>query len=180
MNDLRKVILYISMSVDGYIADKKDGLDFLSLVEEEGEDYGYGDFIKNIDTIIIGRKTYDKVLSMGYAYPHTNKEVYIITRTKRTPEGNFQFYTGDLKHLVDSLKNQQGKNIYCDGGAQLANELLKLRLIDELVISVIPTLLGDGIRLFEDGRPAEQLELVECKNHTKGLVQLTYRKLPIQ
>ncbi len=177
MNDLRKVILYISMSVDGYIADKKDGLDFLSLVEEEGEDYGYGDFIKNVDTIIIGRKTYDKVLSMGYDYPHTDKEVYIITRTKRTPVGNFQFYTADLKQLVDSLKRQHGKNIYCDGGAQIANKLLKLRLIDELVISVIPTLLGDGIRLFEDGRPTEQLELVECKKHKKGLIQMIYRKL---
>jgi len=165
------------MSVDGYIADKYGGIDFLNTVAEEGEDFGYQDFIREIDTILIGRKTYDKVLSMGYAYPHTDKEVYVITRTERTPEGNFQFYTGDLKLLVDSLKSQQGKHIYCDGGAQLANELLKMNLIDELVISVIPVLLGNGIRLFEDGRPGEQLELVECKKHKKGLIQMSYRKL---
>jgi len=180
MNNPRKVILYISMSVDGYIADKNDGLDFLSMVAEEGEDYGYQQFVDSVDTILIGRKTYQKVLSMGYAYPHTNKEVYIISQTNSGPEGHFRYYNGDLKLLVDSLKAKQGKNIYCDGGARLANELLIQNLIDELIISVIPVLLGDGIRLFEDGRPTNRLELVHSKSYNKGLIQLTYRKLPIQ
>lgn len=170
----RKVILYIAMSLDGYIADANDDLSFLLMVEQEGEDYGYSDFVKTIDTIIIGRKTYEKVISMGYDYPHTDKEVYIITRTKRPQSGVFKYYSGDLKELVLRLKSQQGKNIYCDGGAEIAHELLKSRLIDEFIISVIPIFLGGGTRLFKDGRSEQKLKLLSTKRFNKGLVQLHY------
>ena len=165
------------MSVDGYIATKDDSLDFLSSVEQAGEDYGYNDFVDSIDAVIIGRKTYDQVIAMGFDYPHVNKDVYIITRTERSSIGNFKFYTGDLVQLLNRLKLQPGKNIYCDGGAQIANELLKNNLIDELIISVIPILLGDGIRLFNDERPAQQLSLISAKTFKKGLVQLHYKRI---
>lgn len=174
MKNKRKLILYIAMSLDGYIADKLDGLEFLSIVEKEGEDYGYADFVKTTDTIIIGRKSYDKVLSMGFEYPHTDKKVYIITRTKRPDVGNFQFYNGNLPELVNKLKSEGGKQIYCDGGAEIANELLTNNLIDELIISIIPVLLGDGVRLFKDGRPTQNLQLVSTKQFEKGLTQLHY------
>jgi dihydrofolate reductase len=174
MKSERKLTLYIAMSLDGYIADKQDGLGFLSTVEKEGEDYGYTDFVKTTDTIIIGRKSYEKVLSMGYKYPHTDKKVYIITRTKRPDVGNFQFYNGNLSQLVNELKSQSGKHIYCDGGAEIANELLSNNLIDELIISIIPVLLGDGVRLFKDGRPTQDLQLLSTKQFEKGLTQLYY------
>ena len=172
----RKVILYISMSLDGYIATKDNSLEFLSIVEQEGEDYGYNDFVKSVDAVIIGRKTYEKVIEMGYEYPHTDKEVYIITRTKRPSIGNFTFYTGDLTQLVNGLKNQPGKNIYCDGGAEIANQLIKNDAVDEYIISVIPILLGDGIKLFKDGRPEQKIELVSAKQFDKGLTQLHYKR----
>jgi dihydrofolate reductase len=171
----RKVVLYIAMSLDGYIATKNNSIEFLSIVEQEGEDYGYNDFISSVDAIIIGRKTYDSVIAMGYEYPHTDKDVYIITRTERPPIGNFTFYTGDVTELVYSLKNQSGKNIYCDGGAEIAHELIKHNSIDEYIISVIPILLGDGIKLFKDGRPEQQLKLVSVKQFDKGLIQLHYK-----
>lgn len=172
----RKVVLYIAMSVDGYIAKHDDDLSFLSMVEKEGEDYGYGEFINSVDAVIVGRKTYDKVLSMGFDFPHADKDAYIITRTPRPAIGSVKFYTGSLKDLIHQLKSQEGKNIFCDGGAEIANELLRENLIDELIISVIPILLGDGIRLFKDGRPEHTLELVSVKSFEKGLVQLCYRK----
>ncbi len=172
----RKVILYISMSLDGYIATKDNSLEFLSIVEQEGEDYGYNDFVKSVDTVIIGRKTYEKVIAMGYEYPHTDKDVYIITRTERPSIGNFKFFTGELTPLVNSLKNQSGKNIYCDGGAEIANELIKNNSVDEYIISVIPILLGGGIKLFKDGRPEQKLELVSAKQFDKGLTQLHYKR----
>ncbi|MDO8999174.1 MAG: dihydrofolate reductase family protein [Bacteroidota bacterium] len=172
----RKVVLYISMSLDGYIATKDNELDFLSLVVKEGEDYGYLDFVKTIDTVIIGRKTYDKVIAMGYEYPHRDKDVYIITRTEKPAIGTFKFYTGNLKNLVTKLKQEEGKNIYCDGGAEIANELIKNNLIDEYIISVIPILLGDGIKLFKDGRPEQKLELISTKQYDTGLVQLRYER----
>ena len=164
------------MSLDGYIASKDNSLEFLSMVEQEGEDYGYNDFTKSVDAVIIGRKTYEKVISMGYEYPHTDKDVYILTRTAKPPIGNFKFYSDDLSRLVHDLKKQPGKNIYCDGGAEIANELLKNNLVDEFIISVIPILLGDGIKLFKDGRPELKLKLLSTKQFDKGLVQLHYKR----
>jgi len=171
----RKVILYIAMSLDGYIATKENSIDFLSMVEQQGEDYGYADFVKSVDAVIIGRKTYDKVLTMGFEYPHTDKNVYIVTRAERPAIGNFKFYTGYLAQLVNDLKSQSGKNIYCDGGAEIANELMKNNLIDEFIISIIPILLGDGIKLFNDGRPMKELSLVSSKQFESGLMQLHYK-----
>lgn len=92
---MRKVILYIATSLDGYIAQPNDDLGFLSIVEQEGQDYGYADFVKTVDTAIVGRKTYDKVISMGVDFPHADKDTYIITRTPRPNIGNVKFYTGD-------------------------------------------------------------------------------------
>ena len=176
MTTSRKVVLYISMSLDGYIATKNNSLEFLSIVEKEGEDYGYNKFIESVDTVIIGRKTYEKVIAMGYEYPHTNKNVYIITRTERPSIGNFTFFTGDLTQLVNSLKQQSGKNIYCDGGAEIANQLMQNNLVDEYIISVIPILLGDGIKLFQEGRPKQKIQLVSVDQFDKGLTQLHYKR----
>ena len=115
----RKVFVYIAASLDGYIAKHDDDLTFLSLVEQEGEDYGYAEFIDTIDTVIIGRKTYDKVQSMGIEYLRADKEYYIVSRTPRAQEGNVRFHSGDLKALVEELKEKEGKHIFVDGGAEV-------------------------------------------------------------
>lgn len=170
----RKLILYIAMSLDGYIAAPGDNIDFLSAVESPGEDYGYGAFIETVDTVILGRRTYDKVLSFGIPFPHADRQTFVITRESRPAEGNVQFYSGNIKLLVEQLKSEQGKNIFCDGGAQVVNELLKHQLIDEFYLSVIPVLLGDGTTLFKAGRPQEDLKLVSATSFERGLVQLHY------
>lgn len=173
----RKVILYIATSLDGYIAKPDDNLDFLSIVEQDGQDYGYNDFIQTVDTVIVGRRTYDKVASMGFDFPHSDKDAYIITRTPRSSIGSIKFYTDDLKLLINKLKSEDGKNIFCDGGAEIVNELLKNNLIDEFIISVIPILVGNGIKLFKDDRPELKLELISVKSFEKGLVQLHYKRI---
>ena len=171
----RKVILYIAASLDGYIAKPGDDLSFLSVVEQEGEDYGYAEFIKTIDTVIVGRRTYEKVISMGFDFPHANRDSYIVTRTPRPDSGSVKFYTGSLKDLVLKLKSQKGKNIFVDGGAEIVNELLKDALIDEFIISILPVLTGDGIKLFKDGRPEQNLQLLTAKQFDTGLTQLHYK-----
>ncbi len=169
-----KVVLYIAASIDGYIAAPGDDLSFLSMVEMPGEDYGYAEFMRTIDKVIMGRKTYDWVVENAPNYSHSDQETYILTRTSKASIGNTHFYNGDLQELVQTLKAKGGKNIFCDGGAVAANSLLKLRLIDELILSVIPIILGDGIKLFEEGIPERMLKLLSSKSYPSGLVQLHY------
>ncbi|MFN6944281.1 MAG: dihydrofolate reductase family protein [Cytophagaceae bacterium] len=171
----RKLILYISCSLDGYIAKPNDDLGFLSIVQKEGEDYGYNDFVATVDTVIVGRKTYDWVVGQGYEFPHTDKDSYIITRKERPKEGNLTFYNGNLKTLVTTLKAESGKNIFCDGGAEIVNQLLTEKLFDELILSIVPILVGEGTRLFKNGRPEQELELISTKSFESGLVQLHYK-----
>lgn len=175
---MRKLSLFIATSLDGYIAKPNDDLSFLKLVEKEGEDYGYAEFTDTIDTLIIGRKTYDYVLKeIGLShYDNGERDVYVITKTERPDVGKIKFYTGNLTELVHRLKSGNGKNIYCDGGAEIINELLKNDLVDEFIISVIPVLLGNGTRLFKEGRPEQILELVTAKTFETGLTQLHYKR----
>lgn len=173
---MRKITLFIAASLDGYIAKPGDDLRFLKLVEKE--DYGYKEFTDTIDTFIIGRRTYDYVLKeIGSAhYDNGQRDVYVITRTERPQVGRTIFYTGSITELVAQLKSGKGKNIYCDGGAEVIHELLKHDLIDEFTISIIPVLLGKGTRLFKDGRPEQILEFVSGKTFETGLVQLHYTR----
>lgn len=174
---MRKISLFIAMSLDGYIAKPNDDLSFLKMVEKEGEDYGYTEFTADIDTLIIGRKTYDYVKrEIGTShYDNGDRDVYVITRTPRPNTGRTIFYTGNLTDLIKKLKSEPGKHIYCDGGAEVINELLQHQLVDEFIISVIPVLLGEGTRLFKDGRPEQTLEFAGVKTFETGLTQLHYR-----
>jgi len=173
---MRKLSLFIATSLDGYIAKPNDDLSFLKFVEKEGEDYGYSEFTAKVDTIILGRKTYDYVLKeMGAShYDNGQRDVYVITRTARPRQGRTTFFTGELTDLVQRLKSVRGKNIYCDGGAEIIHVLLRHDLIDECIISIIPVLVGNGTRLFKDNRPEQQLEFVSAKSFDTGLIQLHY------
>lgn len=127
----------------------------------------------------MGRKTYDWVMKQVPAFPHADKNTYIITRTARPAIGKTNFYTGNLKDLIAGLKIEQGKNIFVDGGAEIVNELLNGNLIDEFIISIIPIMVGNGIRLFKDGRPEQKLKLVRTKTFDTGLIQLHYQLLHV-
>ncbi len=170
----RNVVVYIACSLDGFIAKPDGDISFLSVVEKEGEDYGYTAFMETVDTVITGRKTYDKVLAMGYGYPHTNKEAYVVTRTPQPPKDGLTFYSGNLIELVKRLKQQEGQNIYLDSGAEVIGQLLEAGLIDQLIISVVPVLLGSGIRLFGQGGNQARLRLQKSLAFDSGLVQLHY------
>lgn len=172
----RKVIVFIATSIDGFIAAENDNLDFLSIVEQEGEDYGYSEFHNSIDTVIMGRKTYDKVLSFNVPFPHSSKQCYILTNNKALESQLVQYYSEDVETLIAQLKKQSGKNIFIDGGAQIVQLLLQKQLIDELIISVIPTIIGNGVKLFGSTTPQQLFTLVQAKSFTKGLVQLHYKK----
>jgi len=171
----RKVVLYIAMSLDGYIAKQDDSIDFLSKVETPGEDYGYTEFNKTVDTIIWGRKTYDKLKSFGIEFPHKDKKVFVLSKSNTGKEPYIQ-YVSDIKSLIADLRNESGKDIYCDGGSETVKEMLRYSLIDKMIISIIPYLLGSGIRLFRDGLPEQNMKLINSQSFPSGLVQLCYEK----
>ncbi len=174
----RKVILYIASSLDGYIAKPNDDLSFLNAVHKEGEDYGYARFESGIDTVILGRKTYDWVMGQVSEFPHKDKETYIITRTQKPSEGKLHYHSGDLASLIGELKAKEGKDIFCDGGAEIVNLLLQQKLIDEIILSIIPVLLGNGTRLFQTGFPEQNLALISSESFDTGLIQLHYTIRP--
>lgn len=177
MND-RKVVLYISMSLDGFIATNDDDLSWLSTVEKEGLDYGYDTMIERCDTYIVGRNTYDVVLSLtGGDFPQAKMfDCYVITRQAIERADGINFYNGNIETLINDLKSKSGKDIYCDGGGQVVKMLMEKNLIDEYIISVIPIVLGSGKRLFLGGVPKTDLELIKSERFETGLVQLHYRK----
>ena len=172
----KKVVLFISMSLDGFLATKNDDLSWLSVVQKDGEDYGYSDFNDTVDTYVVGRTTYDVVVNLtGGSFPPAEKhDCYVITRGNFKDQNGVTFYNGPIEELISKLKKQGGKNIYCDGGGQIVKLLMEKHLIDEFVISVIPVILGDGKRLFIGETPQMDLVLKSSKQYPSGLVQLHY------
>lgn len=163
------------MSLDGFIATTDDDISWLSCVEKEGEDYGYVDFTSGVDAYIVGRKTYSKVMDMIGTFPQAKQfDCYIITRQNLPAKEGITFYNGDLKDLIARLKSEEGKDIYCDGGGEIVQLLMKDQLIDEYIVSVIPTILGDGKRLFLGGVSSQNITLKGAKTFETGLVQLHY------
>lgn len=173
----RKLILFIACSLDGFIAETDGGLGWLDMVTTEGEDYGYSKIVAQTDTFILGRKTYDKVLTFGMPFPHDDRQTYVITRTAKTSDNNLHFYNGSLSGLLNTLQASPGKDIHLDGGGELIKAFMQENLIDEYIISIIPTLLGSGIPLFVAGeKPRIDLQLIDTKTFPSGLVQLHYKK----
>jgi dihydrofolate reductase len=173
-----RLVVYIAMSIDGFIATKDDDISWLSMVDREGEDYGYVSFSKTVKSYIVGRKSYDKVVSMVNEFPPAKQfECYVISRTRSGKENGVTFYNGDISTLVTELKkNSEGKNIYCDGGGEIVKLLMDRQLIDEYIISIIPTVLGDGKRLFLGETLSQTLRLTDVTKYESGLVQLRYER----
>ncbi len=171
---LRKVKLFIAVSADGFIATKDGDISFLNQVEMPGEDYGYSDFLKTVDTILMGRKTYEKVLSFGHDFSTVDKNIVVITRNKEFKNHkNIQFHSHLIQFINEELP-KPGKDIFCDGGAEIIQQLLNAGLVSEMTLSIIPFLLGDGIRLFDELAASNKLSLIHSKSYASGLVQLTY------
>lgn len=174
---MRKTILFIAMSLDGYIADKNGKVDWLngqSNVEENID--SYSEFIKDIDTVLMGWNTYHQVkieLSPN-EWPYNNLHSYVITHHQEKTTSHITFTNQNPTNLLKNLKTKEGKNIWICGGANLINQLLETDSIDELYISVIPTLLGNGIKLFNTLPKEKKLSLIKTRNYN-GIVELIYK-----
>lgn len=171
-----KIILYIASSLDGFIAGRNGNISWLDAYQVEGEDYGYSEFLKTIDIIVMGSKTYEQVLSFG-SWPYEGFKTYVLTKRQLKPvdKVKVEFYSGDLDSFVPRIRRESHKNIWLVGGASLAQSFLMGKYIDEMIISIIPVILGDGISLFGRSQEKFRLELLRSGSYDNGIVQLHYK-----
>jgi dihydrofolate reductase len=173
-----KASVYIGISLDGFIARKDGGLDFLDH-DAGGEDYGYQAFFDSVDTLVMGRGTYDKVLTFG-EWSYEDKPVIVLTRSLKDSavpphlQGRVEFSAAPPRELVKALEAAGVRHIYVDGG-QVIQAFLREGLIQELTLSVIPVLIGEGIPLFGALSKDIRLRHLETTAFASGLVQSRYR-----
>ena len=182
---MRKLTLGLANSLDNYIARKDGGFDWLHWSKEVAEISAK--FMKTVDALLIGRKTFEVMLASGQtSYPGAKNYVFSRSKKKREalkkrlaakkkPDRNVEIVTEDAAKFVRELKKRKGKGIVVFGGGELAKSLFEADLIDEVVLNIHPVLLGSGIPLFHEMKQQIDLELVECKVLKGGYLAVTYR-----
>jgi dihydrofolate reductase len=173
---MRKVTFGGAPSLDGYFARKDDAVDWLMWSTEAATIMN--DYWKTIDTIVMGRKTYEAALKMtkGKENLYSGTKSYVFSRTlKPHKQGGLEVVSSDAVQFVKRLKKADGKDICVMGGGELARSLFEADLIDEIGFNIHPVLLGSGIPLFHEMTRQINLELLECKRFKNGCVYVSYR-----
>jgi dihydrofolate reductase len=184
MKKSRKIIVYIAISADGYIARPDGDVGWLDRPRPRGN-YGYGEFFKTVDTILWGRKTYSKGIEMGMEKgmkasgfgPETKNFVF----SRHPPESSlpgFEFVSGPVKPFAERLRQQPGKDIWMMGGGGIIASFLDEGEIDEFSVHVIPVFIGEGIPLIQPRHRSIRLKLLSTKKFPDGVVHLNYGAVP--
>lgn len=168
----RKVILYIAQSLDGYIARKDGNLDWLYNVESEG-DAGFAEFYKTISTVVMGRGTYDHLMTMVDEFPHKDRECFVFSRGERAPLDYLTYTNDDVSSLISRLQERQGSDIWLVGGGELVADFLDADLVDEMIISYAPVIIGEGIPMYPRVIKETKFKLLEQKTYGQ-FVQVHY------
>jgi dihydrofolate reductase len=174
---MRKIKLYIASSLDSYIAGENGNIDWLF----SDSDYGYAKFYDSIDTILVGRKTYDQSLTFE-EYPYKGKKVYVFTRSTEEKENKnvtyeVEYIDEDIPSFARLLIQQSSvekKDIWLLGGGEIVSILLNAGLVDEIILSIHPIILGKGVPLFPSIKKRVKLQLQQSIPFKSGLVQLCY------
>lgn len=173
------VILYIAVSLDGYIAPKDGSVAWLDEFNQgTGSDYGYAAFQESIGAVIMGGETYRQVLGFG-EWPYADKMAYIVTSRKVHDSDDYSIraYSGDVLTLVGQIRQAIDQDIWLVGGANLVAQFLHHDLIVEYILFFMPILLGEGIPLFQDGFDVKRLKLLNLNSYPNGVVRVVYRNL---
>ena len=170
---MRKVVLYIATSLDGYIASPDGSVEWLPTA---GQDYGYAEFLASADSTLLGRATYEQVLDSG-SWPYSGLTNYVFSRQPpaQAPHASVQFVSDEPVAFVQALRQQPGRTIWLIGGSTLASPLLTAGLVDELMLLVVPRVLGSGIPLWRHQAQPQTLQLLRTQTWTDGTVLLHYQ-----
>ena len=173
---MRKISLFIAMSLDGYIADSRGSVGWLKGQGSDNENIDtYSEFAKNIDTVLMGWNTYYQVVTelSPQEWIYDDFITYVVTHRERNSSGKIRLVNVNPADLVKRLKEENGKDIWICGGASIIRQLVDENLIDEYYITVVPTLLGSGIRLFENAKYEIKLRLLKTQSYN-GMTDLVY------
>lgn len=175
-------IVFIATSLDGFIAEKDGGLDWITKIPNlDNNDCGFSELMNRIDALVMGRKTYEQVLSFDGKWPYS-KMVFVLSKTLNTVEpslkGKVEVINGGIKEIVDRLNEGGYNNLYIDGGKTIQS-FLREDLIDEIIITKAPIKLNDGIPLFENKDHESKFELTSTERFENGLVQDCYKKIEL-
>lgn len=168
---MRKIKLFIASSLDEFIARENGDIDWLP----KNTASGYDGFINSVDTVIMGKKTYNQVLTFGN-YPYKDKKSYVLTRSNDYRYNENIEFVLDAEKLVKALLSDTGTNIWLIGGAEVISTFVNLGFVDEIILSIVPVVLGKGIPLFKDIEKEVKLELIKTTDYD-ALVELHYRVL---
>lgn len=166
----RKVCVFIAISLDGRIAGPNDDISWLS----QDQDYGYEDFYEEIDTVVMGRKTFEVSLAFG-EYPYEGVETVVFSTNKIKKHDKATFSIGPISGVVTKLKAKEGRKIWLVGGAGVISDCLEAGLVDELRLFVHPLIVGAGTPLFRPGIGRVPLVFVSAQSFATGVVELRYR-----
>ncbi len=168
---MRKVVLGVAVSLDGFIEGPNGEYDWCTI----DPDYSFEEFFERLDTIFVGRKTYEMTAGMEGGPPGfpAFKEYVFSTTLDKVKEGA-TLIKGDTKTEVERIKKEKGKDIWLFGGGELTTSLMNLGLVDELSLAVYPVILGGGKPLFHNIKDRIKLTLVNTETYSTGLVSLTY------
>jgi dihydrofolate reductase len=172
-----EVVYYVASSIDGYIATPDDGVDWLSPFHG-GDDYGYSDFYRSVDALVLGSRTYEVSLRLG-PWPAADKPSWVFTqRQLDVVHPSVTLTSAKPVELMEELRAGDFKRVWLMGGGRLASTFRAAGLISRYIISVIPVVLGAGIPLFATDSRTDSLNLIEVKSYTSGVVQLDYGLSP--
>ncbi len=175
---MRNTTLFIAMSLDGYIADSMGGVDWLQgqSSEEETSD-SYSRFVEGIDTILMGWNTYRQIVTelSPEAWVYEDFTTYVFTHKGHASTEKIRFTHSNPVHLTEALKKEPGKGIWICGGANLVQQFVNADAIDRYHITVIPALLGSGVRLFKGGTREIPLRLLQVQSYN-GMTDLIYTR----
>ncbi|MFR3216388.1 MAG: dihydrofolate reductase family protein [Dysgonomonas mossii] len=174
---MKKIKLYIATSIDGYIARQDGNLDWLMKYPINSKtNYGYDCFYESVDTVIMGGQTYRDIVCMDVIWPYKDKATYVITRNPGVVKDNIRFMTEDILKTIDVLREEKGKDIWLVGGGKLVAMLLNNDMIDEMIITVVPVILGSGIPLFPESSKESEWSIKDSVAYKNGINQISYKK----
>ena len=171
-----KIIVFIAMSLDGYIATMEDDLEWLMKVQGEG-DNGYSEFMKDIDTVVMGRRTYEWLMKQDMSeWPYADLTTYVWTNSEMAEDSNVTFVNRSVSEMEAYMRQESQMNIWLVGGGGLIKSFLEHGAIDEWIITIAPVVLGGGIPLFQHGVQVQELTLVSERRYGEFL-QLHYKHI---